>query len=102
MLQIFNGSLAITTINFYMDVKRFQQFKHEADIIIKTSEWLVREIDNVVDQEEYYEAHPYIDTYELMEQRIDKMDELQRRAVFERNIYRTHHTKYRDLYNSEL
>ena len=85
-----------------MDVERFEQFKRESDIVIKVSVWLTREIDKVIEQQTYYEEHPYLDTYELMEQRIRTMSELQQRSSIEGNIYHAHHTKYRDLFNSEI
>ena len=84
-----------------MDMKRFERFKQESTILIENSAWLSNEIDKVMEEHVYYEEHPHLDTYDLMEQRIKLMDELQARAIFEGKNYHSHQTKYRDLFNLE-
>ena len=82
-----------------MDMKRFEQFKRESNILIETSVWLTGEMDKIVKEQAYYEEHPHLDTYDLMDQRIRLMDELQQRAIYEDKNYLDHKTKYTDLFN---
>jgi|10_taG_2_1085330.scaffolds.fasta_scaffold104546_3 hypothetical protein len=85
-----------------MDIERLERFKRESLILIETSAWLVEEIQNVLDQETYYENNPHLDTYELMEQRLNKMDELEQRSMYENNLQQKHHAKFSDLYNTDI
>jgi hypothetical protein len=85
-----------------MDLDRLTQFKRDSEIIIKTSQWLVCEMDKVLDKEEYYEDNPHLDTYQMMKGRLDKMDELQQRSEVQNKIDRDHRKKYKDLYDIDF
>ena len=85
-----------------MDMLRFEQFKQDSNMVLESSMWLTQEIDKIIDEEVFYTENPDLDTYELMEQRYAKMNELQNRADIESKINADHHRKYKDLYDADF
>jgi len=81
-----------------MNLDRFEQFKSDSDILIETAQWLTGEIDDIIQEQQYYENNPHLDTYDNMIDRSNRMDELEARSAIEDRHNHHHRTKYRDMY----
>ena len=84
-----------------MDLERFEQFKRESDILIQTSIWLVKEMDKVIEEEFFYDDNPHLDSHELMDDRICRMEELEQRCQWESRLQEVHYEEYKDIINHD-
>ena len=80
-----------------MNLERFEQFKKDSNVVIKSSEWITAEIDKAIALEEYYAANPYLDNADDMDLRILNLIQLQKRAEWENRNHDEHKKKYDDM-----
>jgi hypothetical protein len=80
-----------------MPSSRLSQFKTQAKLLMRSSEWLCVEMDRLIEEDEFYQVNPDLDSPGMMADRLFRIDEMTKRARWEDNNQKQLLEKYKDL-----
>lgn len=80
-----------------MPSSRLSQFKTQAKLLMRSSEWLCVEMDRLIEEDEFYQVNPDLDSPGMMADRLFRIDEMTKRAKWEDNNQKQLLEKYKDL-----
>lgn len=80
-----------------MNLSRFDEFKHKAELQLDSSKWLLEEADKLATECTYYEKNPDEDSIDAALNRLQQLEYLERRLLWEDRVQKQLVEDYKDI-----